>query len=1032
MNLTPRPPLHRWRGGEVLLLVLLVPSIALAGPLDAMMERGVVPEGTRVTRDTVDDDAREVTLAWPISGRPEIDEAALDALLEAFPPTPDVRGLRLFAEVPGAPGGRVALRDLLPPVTPVSPKPYELTAATSVLAAVAPIPVVVPVSSPGQHPGALSGKHVYVSQGHGWTWTSYGWRAQRGNTWGAVEDFLNAEAVDQYLLRYLRNAGATTWPVREPDLNPVMVIVDDGDGTARPQNGTYEELGDGFATSTAPGFANTPPPWDSGDDVMTAGASRYHYTSAEGGPLARYTPTLPAAGRYHVVASWSASPNRASDAHLRVRHAGGVTDLRVDQKRHGNTWVGLGEFWFEAGHDPERGAVEALTDSADKPGETVIALDAVRFGGGTGVLRRGGTGGSGTTEEPTSGKPRWQENCRYSAEFNGAPETVYDARDADGADDVVARSRYAAWQHEAGEDAVYVSWHTNAPAPARGTSTYVYGPGEPPSPFGEFSGTPGSDRLAELLHAELLNDIRNGYDPTWQDRGLHTAWFGEVNPEHNPEMPAVLLEVGFHDTEAECLKMQDPKFRNLAARAIYQGLVRYFAEKDGTEPVLVPEPPRALRVTATAPDRALVAWQAPASDGEGVLGDAPTSYVLYRSADGRAFDNGTDVGSVTEAEVDVPPGVPSFFRVTARNAGGESFATPVLAVLPPPEGARPALVVGAFDRLDRYAQIPEDLSAYDLGVVQHMLLDRMNAYDYVVAHAQALAALGIPFDSAWHDAPLTEADFAAHAFVLWAAGEQSTADESFSGAELARAEAYVAAGGTLVATGAEIGWDLVEMGQGDEPARFRALFSADYVDDDAGTYALTLVDGTSATLDDGTRGAYDVDYPDVLAPLGEATPFAFYGDAAAPVAGVWARTAAGGGTALLGVPLEAVHPAGARVAVLQLLSDALGLATRVMTPGDGAAEAVTEPVEVVEALDAAEVPDPGAADPGPEVPAEARTDPGSVPPDGGAEVDDGAGEGGGSCAMGGRRACEFALLNLLIGLIIVPRRLTNARKEGRR
>jgi hypothetical protein len=983
-----------------------------------------------------------------VSGRPSLDEATLDALLEAFVPPAEVRGLALYLDDPSALGGRVELRDLLPPARPVPPRPHEGLAALGAeaalgavaLAEAAPIPVVVPVDAPGVSAGALSGKHVYVSQGHGWTWTTgsgwASWLTQRGNTWGAVEDFLNAEAVNQYLLGYLENAGATTWPLREADLNEALVIVDEGDGVAHPERGTYEEVGDGFETSTAPGFANTAPPWADGADVMTAGASRYHYTSAEGGPLARFTPTLPAEGRYRVVASWAASPNRASDVHVRVRHAGGVTDLRVDQKRHGGTWVSLGAYRFPAGHDPERGAVEVLTDSADQPGQTVVSLDAVRFGGGRGVIARGT--GAGVTNSPTSGRPRWEENCRYSAQFNGAPASVYDTRESDGSDDVVARSYYAAWQHEQGEDAVYVSWHTNAPAPATGTSTYVYGPNGPPSPFSEFSGTAGSDRLAELLHAELLNDIRNGYDPTWQDRGLHTAWFGEVNPACNPEMPAVLLEVGFHDTEAECL--QDPKFRNLAARAIYQAIVRYFAEQDGVQPVFLPEPPRAFRVHAAGPDRVRLTWAAPLTDAEGVLGDPPTSYVLYRSSDGRAFDNGVDVGPGLEAEIDVPTGVPSYFRLTARNAGGESFSTPVLGVLPPPQGTRPALIVGAFDRLDRWGLVSDDQSAWGNGVVQRMLLDRINTYDYVVPHAEALAALGLPFVSAWADAPLTAGEMLEHAFVLWAAGEESTADETFSAAELLHVEAYVGAGGTLIATGAEIGWDLVELGEGDEPARFEALFQATYVNDDAGTYALRLVDGTEVTLDDGTLGAYDVEFPDVLAPLGDAAPFAFYGGEPEQVAGVWAKTPAGGGVALLGAPFEALHPAAARVAVLVLLSEALGL--------EGLVGEAVEAVEVVEAPLSEAVLEPQEAHdepPGPELEAfepapeagpapapEVASDPGGASADGAPEAVDGSGDGSGGCSAASPRACEFALLNLLFALIIVrPRLGLRAKKEHR-
>ena len=994
--------------------------------LDVLVARGALPAGVVVTRDEVVGDAREVTLAWPVSGRPDVDEAALDALLQVFRPGPDARGLRLYVAVPG---GRLALRDLLPPVTPVAPKPGEPPAAS----APAPLPVVVPVSAPGGRTGALSGKHVYVSQGHGWTWTDYGWRTQRGNTWGVVEDFLNAEGADQYLLRYLHNAGATVWPMREPDLNPAMVIVDDGDGASDPAHGTYEEAGEGFATSTAPGFANVAPPWDSGDDVMTAGSSRYHYTAVEAEALARFTPNLPAAGRYHVYASWSASQNRASDAHLRVRHAGGEANLRVDQKRHGNTWVDLGEYVFAAGHDPEHGSVEVLNDSADAPGQTVVVTDAVRFGGGQGLIRRG-TGAGGSDQAPTSGKPRWQENCRYSAQFNGAPPDVYDYRDADGSDDVVARSRYAAWQHEAGEDAVYVSWHTNAPSPGRGTSTFVYGP----SDWGDFSeslGVAGSDRLAELLHAEVLNDVRHGYDPAWKDAGLHSAWFGEVNPDHNPEMPSALIEVGFHDTEDECHQMQDPKFRNVAARALYQAVERYFAEKAGVAPVFVPEPPHAFRVTSTGPDRARLSWAAPVTDAEGVLGDAATGYVLYRSTDGRAFDGGKVLAAQTSVEVDAAPGVVHYFRLTATNAGGESFATPMLALSQPAAGQRPALLVGAFDRLDRFAQIGEDLSAWDDGIVQHMLLDRMNAYDYLVPHAEALAALGLPFESAWHDAPLAVEDLAAHAFVVWAAGEESTADESFSDAELALVEAYVAAGGVLVASGSEIGWDLVEAGLDDQPQRFRDLFSADYVADDAATYALTLADGTEASFDDGTHGAYDVDYPDVLAPLGQAVPFATYG-AGGPVAGVWAPKPSGGGVALLGVPFEAVQPAEARLALLQELADALALAERLDAPDEPPDAPGPEPVEASEGLEGLEVhdeaaPDPG-DDPGPDPAAEVGAERAEGSPDVRTEADEAGSGGGGSCAVGDAKACGFALLNLLVALTIVASRLSFRARKGTR
>ncbi len=75
--------------------------------------------------------------------------------------------------------------------------------------------------------GALSGKTVYLSAGHGWNYAAGAWRTQRGNTHDLVEDFITAEAVDQYLVPYLQAMGAYVVPVRESDLNPHMIVVDD-------------------------------------------------------------------------------------------------------------------------------------------------------------------------------------------------------------------------------------------------------------------------------------------------------------------------------------------------------------------------------------------------------------------------------------------------------------------------------------------------------------------------------------------------------------------------------------------------------------------------------------------------------------------------------------------------------------------------------------------------------------------------------------------------------------------------------------
>lgn len=784
----------------------------------------------------------------------------------------------------------------LPELPPVPQRPWESQLPPAVT------PIVVPAQAAGEPAGFLSGKHVYVSQGHGWTWsTNYEtWGTQRGNTWGIVEDFLNAEAINQYLIPYLENAGATVFPVRESDLNESLVIVDNDDGTAHPAVGKYEEVGT-FETSTAPGFGSFEPPYPSGVNLFAAGTTRFAWTSPGAQTLARFTPNLPLPGTYTVSLTWAASPNRTSAAKVVVRHMGGVTEFVVDQKRHGGSWIVLGRFQFDAGMHEDVGSVEIWADAPAEGEDRVISVDAVKFGGGKGVIQRGN--GSGANNGPTSGRPRWEENCRYAAQFNGAPSTVYDASGTDGEDDVGARSRYAAWQHEAGEDAVYVSWHTNAPNPGTGTSTYVYGPNEPNGQY-IFTGTEGSDSLAKFIHDEVVLDIRSEYDANWDDRGLYSAWFGELNPNHNDEMPAALIEVGFHDTELECLKMQDPKFRALVARAIYQGIVKFYAKKANVTPAFVPDGPVQFSVVTLPDGKTQLNW-APAPTGAVMGSDPATGYRIYRSLDGKAFDAGQNVGNVLQMVLDdVPAGQTVYFRVTATNAGGESFPTPTLATRKMAAGKRGVLIVGGFERLDRNLLISEDLSAFGLSTAKRMLLDRINRYDYAIQHARALEPLGMPFDSAWRDAAIVQQSLATYPMVDWYVGRESTGDETLNSTEQGLIEAYLQQGGKLLISGSEIGWDLVEKGGSGEKEWFETWLHATYVKDDAATYSVQ-VEGAGLTLDDGTKGTYNATYPDVLAPVAGGGTLATYGQGS-EAAGVWWAQEGVHGVVLLGFPLEAV------------------------------------------------------------------------------------------------------------------------------
>ncbi|PKN54561.1 MAG: N-acetylmuramoyl-L-alanine amidase [Deltaproteobacteria bacterium HGW-Deltaproteobacteria-14] len=813
--------------------------------------------------------------------------------------------------------GWVPLVTLLPPVAPVPTRAGELPADGNPR----PLAAVVPADAPGPRQGALSGKVVYVSASHGFTWTAElgRWATQRPNTNDIVEDLVSAEAVDQYMIAYLRNAGATVFTVRERDMNPHMVIVDADEGgtTTLDGAGAYSESGTGWQDTAEVGFLGGLAPYQGSVNPFTQGTTRA--VAAVTGPAtawATWVPAVPADGWYHVYVSYSQKADRASDAHYVIRHPGGETALRVNQQRHGGTWMDLGRFWFEAGQDEGRGAVILYNDGAS--GGLVVA-DAVRLGGGMGDFDRGN--GSGLTDGPTSGRPRFEECSRYSIQFSGAPSSVYGYVGNDRSDDVGARSRYAAWQNEPGEDAVYVAWHTNAPDPGRGTSTYVYGPNAPDGSY-NFTGVAGSDDLAQAIHDELVGDIRAAFDPTWKDRGIFSAYFGEINPSHNSEMPSALVEVGFHDTAADAVIMAQPRFRQVAARSFYQGIVKYFAQRDGQPVRLSPEAPERVRVTAVGPDQARVAWAPAAADGSALGGDAATSYRVYRSADGRGWDNGTAVSGATELVVDgLAPGIPAFFRVTGVNAGGESFPSVIVAVSTScAAGPAPSLLVYGFYRLDSSSCPRQDLSAWSLGSPVRALQDEVNRFDYVVDHVGGFVRAGVPFDSA--EAPAVEVGdvaLAGYAAIDWILGEESTMDSTFSATEQQLVTSWLGLGGrVLVTSGAELLWDLEAKGSEADTAFAHERLGAGYGADTANTWGVVptgVFAGLPAmSIDDGAGGTFRVFYADVLAPLGGATAILDY-DNGAGAAGLWFEGA--GWTAVtFGVPLEALHPASARTELL--------------------------------------------------------------------------------------------------------------------
>lgn len=744
--------------------------------------------------------------------------------------------------------------------------------------------------------GALTGKVIYLSAGHGFTWVDgLGWRTQRGNTNGIVEDLVSTESIHQYLVPMLLNAGAQVITVREADLNTNLVVVDDG-------TAGYVEAGAGFADSTLAGWGAPPNPMLTGVNPFAIAKNRLMDAAATSNASATYTANFPADGYYNTYVSYSAFTARVTDAHYIVKHAGGDSHFRVNQRRHGGTWILLGRFYFKKG---SRAALVVQNDSKDTGN---VSLDAVRFGGGVGFIDRGGG---------ISGRPRFEESSRYNAQYAGAPTSVYDFSSTDGNDDVSTRSRFAAWMHEPGEDAVYLAWHTNAfNGTAVGTDIYVYGPNPPDGTY-NFTGVPGSDKLANFVHTELINDIRatTGWnEPVWRDRGVHSAYFGEINPSHNNEMPGILMEIAFHDAAADATHLKEPGFRYLTTRAIAQGIIRFFADKDGVAARFPPEPPTHIAALAQPGGMVKVQWRAPAADTQGVWGAAPTKYRLYQSADGLGWDDGVDVTGL-EFTGPLPQAQARYYRVAAVNAGGESFGSEVVGARSPAPGAKTVMVVNAYDRLEAAIGRNDNLTSYSLGQVLRIILPKMNDASYVARWGDALDAAQVGFDSATTQA-ITSGDVTLDAYTMvgWIAGRGHANGSGPSAAELTALNAHAQKGRPLFFTG---GSALRSLATGSATAQ-AFLSSVLRVGPTAAlnTGSAVTVEGFLAglpalTLDDGSGGSYDTATTDITNVTGSAVLLAKYG-----VGGTPAALAADKVQVTFGFPFESITARAERLEVM--------------------------------------------------------------------------------------------------------------------
>ncbi len=719
--------------------------------------------------------------------------------------------------------------------------------------------------------GSLSGRRIFVSPGHGWyLHSTLGWTTQRGNVNGVVEDFSNALLAIDYVIPYLTNAGAQVVCARERSFNTQEFFGDNGDTT-------YTSSGTWTNSSNVSGYYGTNYRWAS--------------TSLTESAVSRWTFDITAEGRYPVYVRYTAGSDRATDALYRVFHAGGTASVAVNQSIQGGRWLYLGEWEFNAASD----AIIELSNQSATTGKVVIA-DGVRVGGGTGQ----------------SGHPRYEEQSTYWAELVGAPGSVYNAGD------VSCRPLHMEWW---GGFDLFLSMHSNAsgqtpPSSARGTVTYTYNNGGSTQHSSALLAQ--SVAFAQLINDQIVDDMRALHDSTWVDRGLNSANFGELRSATS--CPSALVETAFHDNIQDAAWLRSPRGKHTMGRAIYKAVARYF----NAGATILPLPPVNLRMINSGSGQVTLNWSAQNDPIEASA--VPTSYRVYLSNDGFAFDDGRAAsGASSHVITGLAPGQTVFAKVTALNAGGESLASEVLCARTPDAQAgtlpTPLLIVSGYDRYDEftYYQQGSGLSTGDLHV--------RNTFDTVRRHALSAAKANTVQGGTWHfDSCSNEAVISGsvsltnYAAVDWVLGNESTADETFSATEQSLVSAFRTGGGALLVSGSEIGWDL-DRSSGPtsaDRAFYNSVLKADYVADSSNDWTVDGVSGSifaglsNVAFDNGNGFSYTVGYPDVLAVSGGSTACLTY--SAGVIAGVQFASPP---LVNLGFPLETLNNSATRDDMMQ-------------------------------------------------------------------------------------------------------------------
>lgn len=719
-------------------------------------------------------------------------------------------------------------------------------------------PWVENTSLPYKVTRGLRGRHLFIWPSHGRYYKNGSWQWQRPNLFCTTEDIFTQSFVFPYLFPMLEKAGAVVACPRERDYQTHEAVVDND----RPaQQGTYAETAQDDAlwqqSADSVGFAPL-------GGLLTDGVNPFRQGTYRLAPAvnrkirlasATWTPDIPTAGRYAVYVSYATRPNSVPDARYTVFHKGGRTTFTVNQQMGGGTWVYLGTFEFDKGQNTAGRVV--LTNQSDHRG--AVTADGVRFGGGVGQTEREQAG--------TSGLPRYLEAARYYAQWAGVVDTLVNTEGGanDYNDDLRVRSNMlnslasgSVYVPSSGENAVggrvpfELSLAVHSDAGYR-TDQSIYGSlaisttqdGDGRTEYPSGLSRQASSDFAQLMLNNLTADLSRSFGVAWTQR---EHWDRNYAETRMPAVPSAILETMSHQNYADMRYGHDPLFKFALARSVYKSILRFVNHEHGIASCTVqPLPPHAFAATLTEGGEVQLTWQATPDSLEQTA--VPAGYVLYTKTGGDDYDNGLSVGNATNYRMTIQPGRIYTFKVTAVNAGGESFPSEQLSVYRSTKNNAPkVMVVNAFTRLSGPACIdtPDSLgflldvdpgvayvstTAYcgkqqnfsrsasnGMGRSGQELVGREiagNTFDYPLAHGKAIAASDdYSFSSVSVEAFASSAlSLRGYTAVDYIAGLQARKPWNlrpfpvFTTAARNKLSAYLKGGGSLLLSGSYVGSD---------------------------------------------------------------------------------------------------------------------------------------------------------------------------------------------------------------------------------